>query len=82
MTTTSAAPPTAERGPVASCGDGGGVQITSNPPVADIRREMLTQARAELRCALTQAGPTDDQIIVNHMRMALVHLDVLEALYP
>lgn len=41
---------------------------------------VLDQARGELGAALTQTIPSDDQIIVEHMRTALKHLDALRPL--
>jgi len=53
---------------------GGGAQP------ADVRRELLLEARTDLQCGLSQSIPSDCQIMIARFRSALGWLDVLDKL--
>ncbi len=38
--------------------------------MTEFQRERLIEAKSELACALTQALPSDDQILCDHMKIA------------
>ena len=48
--------------------------------MTDEQKQKIQEARAHLAVALVQVHPSDDQIIVGHMREAQAALDA--ALYP